>query len=231
MPDFHLKQEESLKTTSMYCEAQVKDHPILLILDSGSSGCVVSANFLKEVGVSIDRPSTVLMVGIHGKQKRPLGEVDEFLITVGGKTITSKAVVSEVENYAVIVGNDWMKKARARLDWKECELMIRDGHKKIRIPTEYCKPPNITERIQKKKKPNEKEKEVEEYTSEEETESEKVSEELELCQLCLEVGHNDETCIFKRGKSIETAYLVKEEKEKDFNLELLKKEQEEEMKD
>ncbi|CAG8508353.1 35337_t:CDS:2 [Gigaspora margarita] len=55
----------------MYCEAQVKGHPILLILDR---------------------------------------EVDEFSIIVEGKTITSRVVVMDAENYAAIMGNDWMKK-------------------------------------------------------------------------------------------------------------------------
>ncbi|CAG8649778.1 7256_t:CDS:2, partial [Cetraspora pellucida] len=87
------------------------------------------------------------MVGVHGEQKRPIGEIDRFPITVGGKTITSHAVVTEASNYALIVGNDWMRKARARLDWESCELMIRDGNKKIRILTEYCKPAIIGHEI------------------------------------------------------------------------------------
>ncbi|CAG8644703.1 3238_t:CDS:2 [Gigaspora margarita] len=35
---------------------------------------------------------------------------------------------------------------------EECELMIRDGNKKIKIPTEYCKPAKIGEPIKKKNK-------------------------------------------------------------------------------
>ncbi|RIB05586.1 hypothetical protein C2G38_2280194 [Gigaspora rosea] len=47
------KNEETYKI-SLYCEAQVKGKPIILILDSGSLDCVVSAVFLKEAGISID---------------------------------------------------------------------------------------------------------------------------------------------------------------------------------
>ncbi|CAG8530301.1 3786_t:CDS:2 [Ambispora leptoticha] len=150
LAEFCLNRSDEAYTTSMYCDARVNGRPIILILDSGSSGCVVSAGFLKDSGITIDRPSTVMMVGVHGEQKRPLGEIDEFPVTVGGKTITSRAVVTDAGNYAVIVGNDWMKKARARLDWESCELMIRDGDKKIKVPTEYCKPANIGDRIPRK---------------------------------------------------------------------------------
>ncbi|CAG8500984.1 10231_t:CDS:2 [Cetraspora pellucida] len=58
------------------------------------------------------------MTGVHSEQKRLLGEFDEFLVTVEGKTITSQAV-----------------------------LMIKDGNKKIKVPTEYCKPANIGNHI------------------------------------------------------------------------------------
>ncbi|RIB29490.1 hypothetical protein C2G38_1116193 [Gigaspora rosea] len=101
-----LNRNDDQYMTSMYCEAQVNGEPIILILDSGSSRCVVSAGFLKKAGIQIDRPLTVMMVGVHGKQRWPIGEIDRFPITVGGKTIMSRAVVTEAGNYAVIVGND-----------------------------------------------------------------------------------------------------------------------------
>ncbi|CAG8643518.1 9923_t:CDS:2, partial [Cetraspora pellucida] len=82
--EFCLGRNNEFYTTSMYCEANVNREPIILILDSGSSGCVVM-----------------------------------------------------------------IKKARAQLDWKTCELTIRDGNKKIKVPTEYCKPTNIADHVQK----------------------------------------------------------------------------------
>ncbi|CAG8544992.1 13482_t:CDS:2, partial [Cetraspora pellucida] len=101
---------------SMYCNAQINGQPIILILNSSSSGCVVFAGFLKNVRMTINCPLIVIMVGVHGKQKRPLGEIEEFPVTVGGKTITSQAVVTDVRNYTVI---------------------------KIKVSTEYCSEDNV----------------------------------------------------------------------------------------
>jgi len=78
---FCLNRNDDQYMTSMYCEAQVNSEPIILILDSGYSGCIVSAGFLKKAGIQIDRLSTVMMVGVHGEQKRPIGEIDRFPIT------------------------------------------------------------------------------------------------------------------------------------------------------
>ncbi|CAG8828487.1 5604_t:CDS:2, partial [Gigaspora margarita] len=54
---------------------------------------------------------------IYDKQKRLLGEIDRFLVIVETKTITSKAIVTKVANYAIIVENNWIRKAQAQLDW------------------------------------------------------------------------------------------------------------------
>ncbi|CAG8499713.1 12010_t:CDS:2 [Cetraspora pellucida] len=195
--EFCSEQDVDVKTTSMYCEAQVKEYPILLILDS------------------------VIMIKVHGEQKCPLGKIDKFSITVKGKTITFQVVVSEARNYAVIVRNDLMKKAKARLDWEECKLMIRDGKKKIRVPTEYCKSTSIREQILKKEKFNN-EKSEEENTTDEEMKSEsnknkdeyeeenlmsraylyweflETGSEFETCKICLKKRHISKECVFKK---------------------------------
>ncbi|CAG8646338.1 43660_t:CDS:2 [Gigaspora margarita] len=102
MVKYCLKADKEEKTISMYCKAQVRGYPILLVLDSGSSKCIVLENFLKEVSISIDCSSTVVMIGVHEKQKWPLGEVDEFSVTVGAKTILSRAVITDAGNYTII---------------------------------------------------------------------------------------------------------------------------------
>ncbi|CAG8644947.1 10427_t:CDS:2 [Dentiscutata heterogama] len=109
--------------------------------------CVVLAGFLKELDILINHSSIVIIIRIYGEQKCPLDEVDEFLITVGDKTITSHAVVTDAKNYAAII----------------IEI------KKIRIPTEYCRLANINEQSKKKEnlKQNKKRTNKEEYMSEE----------------------------------------------------------------
>ncbi|KAF0484109.1 hypothetical protein F8M41_023092 [Gigaspora margarita] len=41
----------------MYCEAAIEQHPIYLILDTGSSKSLASHEFLKKIGKEIDKPS------------------------------------------------------------------------------------------------------------------------------------------------------------------------------
>ncbi|CAG8540095.1 5788_t:CDS:2 [Gigaspora margarita] len=48
--------------------------------------------------------------------KRPLGKIDQFSVTVSTRTIIFKAIVTKAVNYAIIVGNDWMRKAQAQIN-------------------------------------------------------------------------------------------------------------------
>ncbi|CAG8718828.1 6022_t:CDS:2 [Ambispora leptoticha] len=80
LADFCLNRSDEAYTISIYCDAQVNGQPIILILDSGSFGCFVSAGFLKDSGIRLT-------------------------------------------------------------DYRQ------DGDKKIKVPTEYCKPANIGDRI------------------------------------------------------------------------------------
>ena len=50
----------------MYCKAKVDGQEIELILDSRSSGSVVTKKFLEKVGRKINQPSNINMIGIHG---------------------------------------------------------------------------------------------------------------------------------------------------------------------
>ena len=66
------------KSTALYCDAKVNKKTIALIVDSGSSGSVVSSHLLQIVGMNIERPSTVNMISVHGESKRVIGEISNF---------------------------------------------------------------------------------------------------------------------------------------------------------
>ncbi|CAG8788761.1 42959_t:CDS:2, partial [Gigaspora margarita] len=130
------------------------------------------------------------------EQKCPLGEIDEFLIIVGVKTITLQVIVFEAGNYAVIVRN----------------------------MTKYYKPANILELIQKRCKINiDKEELDKESKSKEEMESEneekkkeyedenlinkiyfyckfyEILNEPETYKICSKTSYNEKICIFQKN--------------------------------
>jgi deoxyuridine 5'-triphosphate nucleotidohydrolase len=129
-------QKEGDKQTfrSMYCTAQINGKWIHLILDSGSSGSVVTKNFLEEIGRTIDRKCEINMVGIHGEKRQPLGEVLDLPIQVQDAIIPVNVTVTEATDYSVIVGNDWLTKCKASLSWRKRELEFEWNGKAYKEP-------------------------------------------------------------------------------------------------
>ncbi|KAG9302187.1 hypothetical protein G9A89_020621 [Geosiphon pyriformis] len=100
---------EQKAITAMYTEATVKGKPIHLILDSGSAG---------------NRPAQTVIVTADGMKKTPVGEIDNFLFTIDGIIIPVKVLVMDAPQYQALVGNDWLLKANAYLNWETQELKI-----------------------------------------------------------------------------------------------------------
>ncbi|CAG8632549.1 10075_t:CDS:2 [Ambispora leptoticha] len=100
------------KSTALYCDAMVQDKVIPLIVDSGSSGSVVSSHLFSE-----------------------LGEILDFLYLVRGVVVPINVVVTDAPSYQAIVGNDWLSKINANIDyntfkmtfkWKDQEIINDD---------------------------------------------------------------------------------------------------------
>ncbi|KAG9304253.1 hypothetical protein G9A89_019815 [Geosiphon pyriformis] len=106
---------DNSNVTSLICKAQVAGYFIDLILDSGLSVNVIAKHFLKAIGKKINKPSTRLMTNIH---------VKAVPVRINSISIETNMEVSEAKEYTII-------KAKALLDYKLCELIIRCGEKLI----------------------------------------------------------------------------------------------------
>jgi len=150
--------------TALYCDAEVRGRSIPLILDSGASGSIVSCQLLNDLGLGIDRPSTTVMINVHGERKRPLGEVTNFPITIQGITIpVDIVVVTDAQSYSAIVGNDWLSKVNALIDYQSSMMTITWRGQELRVPVEYLEMPiERRDRMKKQEEAAEKEKAPEE---------------------------------------------------------------------
>ncbi|KAG9289842.1 hypothetical protein G9A89_015422 [Geosiphon pyriformis] len=142
---------------SLICKTQVAGYFIDLILDSGSSVSVIAKHFLEAIGRKIDESSTRLMTNVHGDKKKRLGIAKAVPVRINGISIKTDIKVSEAKEYTIIVGNKWLKKAKALLDYEFCELTIR------------CVPKQNQEEKQSNESDNEENNEKEEQKEQEET--------------------------------------------------------------
>src|SRR6266487_4894241 len=119
----------------MFCMAQVDGAMIQLILDSGSSGSVISKQFLEKVGRKIDQFSHVNMIGINGEKRKALGEIRSLPIVVQKQLLPVNVIVSEATGYDILIGNDWLTKYQAKLDWKKQMLTFGTEGKTFEVDT------------------------------------------------------------------------------------------------
>ena len=73
----------------------------------------------------------------NGVRVRPLGCIDNFPITIGGFAIPISVSVLEADNYNVLIGNNWLHRASAVLDWRNLELTVRWKGREKTLKTFY----------------------------------------------------------------------------------------------
>ncbi|KAG9283950.1 hypothetical protein G9A89_005457 [Geosiphon pyriformis] len=115
---------EQKAITAMYTEAIVEGKPICLILNSGSAGSIITYQLMQQLKQNIDKPAQTVIVTANGMKKTPVGEIDDFPFLIDGITIPVKVLVMDAPQYQALVGNDWLLKANANLNWETQKLKI-----------------------------------------------------------------------------------------------------------
>ncbi|KAG9291312.1 hypothetical protein G9A89_021814 [Geosiphon pyriformis] len=115
---------EQKAITTMYTEAEVEGKPICLILDSGSTGSIITYQLMQQLKRNVNQPAQTVIVIADGMKKTPVGEIDNFLFTLNEITIPVKVLVMDAPQYQALIGNDWLQKANANLNWETQELTI-----------------------------------------------------------------------------------------------------------
>ena len=137
----------------MTIEAKVDNKPIKLIIDSGSAGSIVTTKLLEKLKRMTQRPANTEIITADGKCTTPLGEINDFPFEVENVSIPIKVLVIDAPQYQALVGNDWLKKAKAKLDWHGNYMTITYKGKEATTPitfekkqrTEYDPHPPIIE--------------------------------------------------------------------------------------
>ncbi|KAG9284671.1 hypothetical protein G9A89_003631 [Geosiphon pyriformis] len=119
---------------AMYTEAKVKRKTIHLILNSGSARSIIIYQLIQQLKKNVDRPAQTVIVTANGMKKTPVGEIDNFPFTFDGITIPVKVLVMNAPQYQALIGNDWLQKANANLNWETQELTISYQGQHAQVP-------------------------------------------------------------------------------------------------
>jgi hypothetical protein len=111
------------------CEAEIWGAKLKTIIDTGSSGCIISKKCLDQLERIIEGSSNISLVGINGQKHRPLGIVRNVPVTLGNKQLVEITMqVTEATNYELILGVDWLRKINGIISIGEKVLITtKDG--------------------------------------------------------------------------------------------------------
>ncbi|KAG9301944.1 hypothetical protein G9A89_020988 [Geosiphon pyriformis] len=130
----NIATNEQKAITAMYTEAEVKGKTICLILNSGSAGSIITYQLMQQLKRNVDQPAQTVIITADGMKKTSVREIDNFLFTLDGITIPVKVLVMDMPQYQALVGNNWLQKANAKLDWETQELQLSYQGQHTQVP-------------------------------------------------------------------------------------------------
>ena len=114
---------------ALFGEAIVYGELINIIIDSGSKGSAISKQFLDRKQQLVDEPTVIKLIDIQGNRSSLLGLKKNVQINVEGWDLGIDMIVTESKDYNILLGNDWISKSRANINYDQgiMTLITPDG--------------------------------------------------------------------------------------------------------
>ncbi|GET60895.1 retroviral-like aspartic protease 1 [Rhizophagus irregularis DAOM 181602=DAOM 197198] len=156
--------EEETPTTAAKCEFHINQQPVIAVIDSGAAVSIMTTAMMKTLKLTIDGPSEYVIKTANGTRVRSLREIQNLPLKVRNLIIKTNVQIIESSDSVFILGNNWMRKVNAALDWDKKTLTIRYNGRSTTVPVIFTLPKPI------------KMKQSFEYDDKEEYESEELEE-------------------------------------------------------
>jgi hypothetical protein len=166
--------------TPMICKGQVSMWVIDIIIDSGSSVSIISKAFADRIQRIPNKRSTRLITGIHGDKGGSLGIITDIPVHLGDVVISVEMEVINTQAYTMVLGNDWLQKAKAKIEYNPPKLTITDGNRTAEI---QCYNSTVNKTLENEE--DDEEEDEEEEDDEEESSDEEEVEDIGLNNMCL----------------------------------------------
>ena len=120
----YVSQKEKVEE-ALYGEAIVYGQPVNVLIDSGAVGCIISKRFLEKVGRDIEASTNVRIIDVTGQKTAPLGMVRQVPIQIRDIKVHMDMIVTNSSEYNVLLGNEWLKKVNANIDYAQSRITVK----------------------------------------------------------------------------------------------------------
>jgi dUTP pyrophosphatase len=125
---------DDTKRTSAYTICRIENLDVETIIDTGSGGCIITKTLLDRLGWKIDAPTRMTIIVADGIEATPIGKVKDIPVRFGEATIPTNAIVIDSHTYEFIIGNKWLEKAKAVIDFPAEKMKITWRDRTWKIP-------------------------------------------------------------------------------------------------
>ena len=133
------QQSEPEQYTSTYVTYQITNYPVNAIVDTGAGSSIITKHVLEHLGWDIEEPARTILVIIDRSKSTSLGEVQEVPITFRNEMITINMIVTVSETYQIILGNNWLMKAKANINLEAETMTFTSRGRRFRVPVNTTK--------------------------------------------------------------------------------------------
>lgn len=128
-------EDDDVDTTAIYTTVYIGEYKVKAILDTGSAKTVMSKKLADTLGLDIDAPSTSIFTLGNGTKQAALGIIYDVPLNIGAKLIIPGSIeVLPVCPTQLIIGNNWMKRAKARLNLENKTIKIEYKNNLAHVP-------------------------------------------------------------------------------------------------
>lgn len=118
-------EDDDVDTTAIYTDFYINDVKIKAMLDTGSAKTCMAKDVADKLGLEIDAASTSVFTLGNGSKQASLGLIYDVPLNIGGSIIIPGAIeILPVCPVNLIIGNNWMKRAKARLNLEDKKITV-----------------------------------------------------------------------------------------------------------
>ena len=118
---------------------RIENIKINAIIDTEATKSIITKGLMDELGYKIDKLSDIVIINTDGTKSRSLGKIINMELTLGEMNTTMTMEVMESTNKTLILGNNWLKRINANIDYEKGELNIKRRKGDVNIPIEIFK--------------------------------------------------------------------------------------------
>ena len=129
----YVEQDNDHLTTAMKCEILVGREPVTAVINSGAAVSIITHSLMKKLGYTPDQLSNLVIAITNGARIKALGEISHLQVSCNYLKILTTIQVIESKDDVLILGNNWLIKVRASMDYERSILTIKYKGRSERI--------------------------------------------------------------------------------------------------